>query len=372
MRKKKRTTIELQKMAATMSQRKLIYLKFKQHKLAVVSFYVLMVFYIMAIFAGFFAVNDPNTRFANMSNAPPSRVYLFDENGLTFPYLFPVDRELDQQTFEFIYIEDRDNPARLRFFVRGFSYNILGIFSADVQFVGADAPFLPMGADALGRCMYSRIVYGSQVSLSIGLVGVAISFIIGVIIGGISGYFGGKIDEIIQRVIDFIISIPQIPLWMVMSAVIPNDWGIIETYFAITIILSLVGWCALARVVRGKLLSLREEDFIAAAKVSGAGEARIIMRHLLPSFSSQLIVSITLSVPRMILSETALSFVGVGMQPPAISWGVLLQDAQNLLAIANFPWQLLPAVAIIIVVLMFNFFGDGLRDAVDPYGVKQD
>jgi peptide/nickel transport system permease protein len=358
---------------ATASQWKLIYWKFIQHKMALVAVFVLVIFYIVAIFAGFFAVNDINSRFANMQNAPPMKLHFFSERGFEGLFYYPFNRELNRNTFKYEYFPDKDRIVRIRLFHKGFSYKLFGAVPASGHFFvseNKESPLLLLGTDALGRCLFSRIIFGSQISLSIGLAGVFISFVIGVVLGSISGYFGGIADEIIQRIIDFIMSIPTMPLWMALSAAIPRNWPVTKTYFMITIILSLVGWCSLARIVRGKLLSLREEDFVSAAKVSGAGHFRIITGHLLPSFSSHLIVSITLNVPRMILSETSLSFLGIGMQPPAVSWGVLLQDAQNLLAIAAYPWQLSPALFIIVIVLMFNFFGDGLRDAVDPYGVK--
>jgi peptide/nickel transport system permease protein len=358
---------------AAASQWKLIYWKFIQHKMAVAAVIILLIFYFTALFAGFFAVNDINTRFANMQNAPPMKIHLFSEKGFEGLFYYPFSRQLNQRTFKYEYTPDTSRLIHLKLFQKGFGYKLFGALPSSrhlLASVEGQTPLLPLGTDNLGRCLYSRIIYGSQISLSIGLVGVFISFVIGVLVGSISGYFGGIVDEVIQRIIDFIVSIPTMPLWMALSAAIPRNWPVTKTYFMITIILSLVGWCSLARTVRGKILSLREEDFAAAAKVSGAGHFRIITRHLLPSFSRHLIVSITLSVPRMILSETSLSFLGIGMQPPAVSWGVLLQDAQNLLAIASYPWQLSPALFIIVVVLMYNFFGDGLRDAVDPYGVK--
>jgi peptide/nickel transport system permease protein len=358
---------------ATASQWKLIYWKFLQHKMAIAAIVVLLMFYVAAIFAGFFAVNDINTRFANMQNTPPMKLHLFSDRGFEGPFYYANTRQLNMATYRYEYTPDTTKIIRVRLLGKGFNYKLFGFFPASRHLLtseNGEIPLLLLGTDGLGRCLFSRIIYGSQISLSIGLVGVFISFVIGVFVGSISGYFGGIVDEVIQRIIDFIVSIPTMPLWMVLSAAIPRDWPVTRTYFMITIILSLVGWCSLARVVRGKLLALREEDFVAAARAAGAGHIRIITRHLLPSFSSHLIVSITLSVPRMILSETSLSFLGLGMQPPAVSWGVLLQDAQNLLAIASYPWQLTPAFFIIVVVLMYNFFGDGLRDAVDPYGVK--
>jgi peptide/nickel transport system permease protein len=244
------------------------------------------------------------------------------------------------------------------------------LFKSDIHLFGIqtkDVPLLLFGADRLGRDLFSRTVYGGRISLSIGLVGVFISFVLGILLGGISGYFGGIIDDIIQRIIDFLLSIPGIPLWMTLAAALPRDWPVIKLYFAITIMLSILGWTGLARVVRGRLLTLREEDFALAARGAGASDWRIITRHLLPGFTSHLIVSITFSIPAVILNETALSFLGIGMMPPAVSWGVLLQDAQNLTAVAQQTWLMIPAIWVIVTVLLFNFVGDGLRDAADPY-----
>jgi peptide/nickel transport system permease protein len=256
----------------------------------------------------------------------------------------------------------------VRFFVRGNSYKVWNLFRTDVHLFGVENGYIFLfGTDTLGMDLFSRTIYGARISMSIGLVGVFFTFLLGLIIGGISGYFGGVIDSTIQRSIDLLISIPTIPLWMALAAALPRDWPVVRTYFMITVILSVIGWGSLARVVRGKLLSLREEDFVMAARLAGATEGVIIARHLLPSFASYIIVSITLSIPSMILGETALSFLGLGMQPPAVSWGVLLKDAQNIVAIAHHPWQLIPCLFVIVTVLMFNFIGDGLRDAADPY-----
>jgi peptide/nickel transport system permease protein len=281
-------------------------------------------------------------------------------------------RELNQETFRYSFVEDESQTFPILFFTKGEPYKLLGLVRTNLHFFGTgegSPPLLLFGADRLGRDLFTRTLYGSRVSLSIGLVGVFLSFSIGVTLGGISGYAGGMVDELIQRTVDFLISIPALPLWMALSAALPRDWPVLQTYFAITIILSIISWGGLARVVRGKLLSLREEDYALAAQAAGASDWRIIMRHLLPGFASHLIVSITLAIPGVILGETALSFIGLGMQPPAVSWGTLLQDAQDIVAIAHQPWSLIPALFVIVAVLLFNFVGDGLRDAADPYAV---
>lgn len=352
------------------SQWQLIWWKFKKHKLAITALFILIFLYFLAIFCQFIAPYTLDTRFEGRQNMPPTRIHLFDENGkITWPFIYKLEKKFDLNTFSYSFIEDKSKKYYINLLTRGDPYKLLGIFQTDIHLFGVEEgiPIFLFGADSLGRCLFTRTLYGARISLSIGLVGVFLSFMLGIIIGGISGYFGGLADEIIQRTIDFLISIPTIPLWMTLSAAIPRDWTITKTYLAITIILSLIGWCGLARVVRGKLLSLREEDFTLAARLAGASEFRIITRHLLPSFASHLIVSITLSIPSMILGETALSFLGLGMQPPAVSWGVLLRETQNLVAIATHPWKLIPCIFVILTVLSFNFLGDGLRDAADPY-----
>ena len=354
----------------TASQWQLIWWKFKRHKLAIVGMIILIILYLMAIFCEFLAPYTPLTRFSAYANAPPTKIHFFDENRkLVGPYICGLSRKLDMDTFQYVFVEDKSKKYKVKFFVKGESYKLLGLFSLNIHLFGVneEVPIYLFGSDDLGRDLFSRCLYGARISLSIGLVGVFLSFILGVIIGGFSGYLGGTVDNVIQRAIDFLVSLPTIPLWMALSAALPRNWPIVRTYFAITVLLSIIGWCGLARVVRGKLLSLREEDFTMAARLAGASEWRIVTRHLLPSFTSHLIVSITLSIPGMILGETALSFLGLGMQPPAVSWGVLLQDAQKIASVAIYPWRLIPALFVILTVLSFNFLGDGLRDAADPY-----
>ncbi|MGQ9628816.1 MAG: ABC transporter permease [bacterium] len=351
------------------SQWQLIWWKFRKHKLAITAVVVLAILYSIAIFCEVISPYRAQTRFEEYLSAPPQRIRIFSkENGLEWPFVYGLKKERDPETLRLRFGIDRSKKYPIRFFVRGEEYRFWNLFHSDIHLFGAEgAPVFLFGTDELGRDLFSRVIYGSRISLSIGLVGVFITFLLGVIIGGISGYFGGTWDNVIQRTIDFLISIPTLPLWMALSGALPRTWPITKTYLAITVLLSIVGWCGLARVVRGKLLSLREEDFTMAARLAGASEWRVIIKHLLPSFASYLIVSITLSIPSMILGETALSFLGLGMQPPAVSWGVLLQDAQNVIAVAHHPWQLIPVLFVIVTVLMFNFLGDGLRDAADPY-----
>jgi len=353
------------------SQWQLMWRKFKKHKLAIFGGVVLGVFYIVAIFCEFFSPYDIYKRYEKYIYCPPQRVHFFDEKGNFHfrPFVYGLQKKFDLATFTRIYTEDKTKKYPIYFFVHGDEYELWNLFSMDIHLFGVKEPgtmFL-FGTDELGRDLFSRNIYASRISLSIGLVGVAISFILGCILGGISGYLGGAADMIIQRVVEFLLSIPTIPLWMALAAAVPTNWSVIKTYFAITVILSFVGWCGLARVVRGKLLDLREEDFVMAAKIAGLTDGKIIIKHLLPSFLSYLIVSLTLSIPSMILGETSLSFLGLGIRPPAVSWGALLKGAQNIETVALHPWLFIPGVFVIITVLAFNFLGDGLRDAADPY-----
>jgi peptide/nickel transport system permease protein len=268
------------------------------------------------------------------------------------------------------YTVDKSTVYPVRLFVRGWEYKILGLIPAKVHLISPvdpEAPMFLLGTDRLGRDVLSRIIFGTRISMSIGLVGVLLSLTLGILLGGVSGYYGGFVDTLIQRIIEFLRSMPTIPLWLGLSAALPVDWPPLRVYFGITVILSLIGWTGLARVVRGRFLSLREEDFVLAARLTGSGELRIVLRHMVPAFLSYIIASVTLAIPRMILSETSLSFLGLGLRPPAISWGVLLREAQNVRSVATAPWLLLPGVAVVIAVLAINFLGDGIRDAADPY-----
>ena len=349
------------------SQGQLFRWKFLRHKAAVVSLVVLVLLYLICIFAEFFSPSDPNINNGDLIWAPPQRIRMMHEGRLHAPFVYGLIQKQDPRTYRTTYTLETTTPRTVRLFFLGDPYRFWGIFPGTLHLFGAEGGIHLFGTDGMGRDLLTRCLYGGRLSLSIGLIGVLISFFIGIFFGGISGYFGGHIDNLIQRLIEFIRSIPTMPLWMALSVALPPHWPPVRVYFGIVVILSLVGWTGLARVVRSKFLALREEDFVMAARLSGAGEAKVIFRHMLPSFSSHIIANLTLSIPGMILGETSLSFLGLGLQPPAVSWGVLLKDAQKLQVLAHSPWLLIPAIFVVVSVLAFNFVGDGLRDAADPY-----
>jgi len=343
--------------------------KFMRHRVAVLCLGILVIFYSCVLFAEFVAPYSPTHHDTDYMYMPPQPIR-FVENGRfqARPFVYGMVGKLDPKTFKTTYTVDQTQKYPIHLLVKGDPYKMWGLIPGDVHLFGVEKGTLFLfGTDKQGRDVLSRIIHGGRISLSVGLLGIAISFIIGIMIGGISGYFGGTVDLIIQRVIEFIRSVPTLPLWMAFSVALPRTWSVVQIYFGIVVILSLVGWTGLARVVRGKFMSLREEEYVMAAQLNGASEARIIFRHMLPSFASHIIASLTLSVPGMILGETSLSFIGLGLQEPAISWGVLLKDAQRIMVLANSPWLLIPGVFVIIAILCFNFVGDGLRDAADPY-----
>jgi peptide/nickel transport system permease protein len=347
--------------------------RFRKHKVAMVSAVIIILFYLVALGADFMAYADRDASEAQRTLLPPQPIHLFDQVRFS-PHVYALKGSRDPVTLQRVYKPDPDTKIPIILFAHGFQYRFLGFIKSDLHLIGAqgakaEETIFLLGTDVQGRDLWSRLMYATRLSLVIGLAGVTLSLFLGMLLGGISGYYGGAIDSVIQRVIEILRSIPTIPLWMGLAAAMPREWGIIQVYWAITIILSLIGWTGLARVVRGRFLSLREEDFVMAAELVGCSRLRIIFRHMLPSFMSHIIASTTLSLPAMILSETALSFLGLGLRPPAISWGVMLRQAQNIQAVASTPWLMLPALAVIIAVIAFNFLGDGLRDAADPYGV---
>ena len=357
------------------SQWKLMWWRFRRHKLAVGATIVIGLFYFIALFSEFLAIHDPVETDSKRTFVKPQRVHFFD-GWVPRPYVYMINASRNPETAIMEFEEDKTQKHYIQWFTRGHEYKLFGmLWKTDLHLMGVDyegrhATFYPLGTDRMGRDMWSRIMYGTRISMSIGLIGVLISLVLGVLLGGISGYAGGWLDVFIQRLIEFIRSMPTIPLWLALGAAVPPDWSVIRVYFAITIIISFIGWTGLARQVRGRFLAMREEDFVTAARLYGTSRLRIIFRHMLPSFMSHIIATTTLAIPAIIIAETSLSFLGLGLRPPVMSWGVLLKEAQNLQSVASAPWLLLPALVVIIAILAFNFMGDGLRDAADPYSTR--
>ncbi|MDG3578905.1 ABC transporter permease [Rhizobium sp. YJ-22] len=360
---------DAQKEISKASQLRLMWWKFKRHKLALASGVFLALLYASILIVEFLAPYNLHTRHVDFIHSPPQRVHLFHDGSFVGPFVYGRDMRLDMDTLRRIYTNRTDQVEPLRFFCRGDAYRFWGLLDANLHLVcpAKGGQFFLLGTDRLGRDVLSRIIYGARISLTIGLIGISVSFVLGIVIGGLAGYRGGLFDLVTQRIIEVLQSIPSIPLWMALAAIMPVTWSPILIYLGITMILGLLDWTGLARAVRSKLLSLREEDYVLAAQLMGAKTSRIIGRHLIPGFMSHLIATATISIPGMILGETALSFLGLGLRPPITSWGILLTEARSVSVIAFYPWLLLPTLPVVLVILAFNFLGDGLRDAADPY-----
>jgi len=353
---------------AEASQLRIMWWKFRRHRIALLSAVFLVLIYLSAIFAEFLAPYGLHSRDTANIYAPPQRVHLFHEGSFVGPFVYGRSMTLDMENLRRVYTEDRSNPQKLRFFCRGDEYLLMGLVPGQRHLVcpPENGTVFLLGTDRLGRDILSRIIHGARISLTIGILGVAMSFVLGIVIGGLAGYYGGWIDAIVQRMIEVLQSIPSIPLWMALAAIMPVTWSPLLVYAGITVILGMLDWTGLARAVRSKLLALREEDYVQAAQILGASPGRIIGRHLVPGFMSHLVASATLTIPGMILGETALSFLGLGLRPPITSWGILLTEARSVNTLALYPWLLFPVIPVTLVILAFNFLGDGLRDAADP------
>jgi len=354
------------------TQWQLMWWRFRKHRMAVLAAIVLAIFYLNVLFADFLAYSDPLEDNAQVLLLSPQPIHLWDGDEFS-PHVYGFTGVRDPKTFKKVYTPDPEIKIPITLFAEGYEYKLFGLFETNRHLIGvkegrAEESIFILGTDGLGRDLFSRLMVSTRLSMTIGLVGVSLSLFLGIMLGGLSGLYGGIVDSAIQRLIEIVRSVPTIPLWMALAAAVPSEWPVERVYFVITLILGVIGWTTLARVVRGRFLSLRSEDFVTAAELAGAGQLRIIFRHMVPSFLSHIIAATTLALPAMIIAETALSFLGLGLRPPAVSWGVLLKDAQNIQAVAISPWLLIPAIPVIFAVLAFNFLGDGLRDAADPYG----